>query len=86
MENETFYRRFAAIKLNVIWPSSVDRKNILLPPLLIKLGLVKQFVKASSTEGPVSQDFMSMFPKLSKAKVEPVVGELFRNVVQGLLL
>ena len=58
----------------------------LLPSLLIKLRLVKQFVKASSTEGPVSQNFLSMFPKLSKAKVEAVVGELFRNVVQGFLV
>jgi hypothetical protein len=36
---------------NVIHPAIIERENVLLPPLHIKLGLVKQFVKALNTHG-----------------------------------
>ena len=31
---------------NILQPALVDRSNVILPPLHIKLGLMKQFVKA----------------------------------------
>ena len=40
------------------------REKILLPTLHIKLGLAKQFIKASKS------DCKAMFPKLSEAKVK----------------
>lgn len=43
--------------------------KILLPPLHIKLGLIKQFVKALDHSGETFKEIRSMFPKLSDAKV-----------------
>ena len=47
----------------------VSRENVLLPPLHMKLGLVKQFVKALDFE-EVFQEIRSMFPRLSEAKIK----------------
>ena len=47
----------------------VSWKKVLLPPLHIKLGLVKQFVKALGFE-EVFQDICSMFFRLSNAKIK----------------
>ena len=55
---------------NVIMEPLVSRKKVLLPPLYIKLGLVKQFVKALGFEGEVFQDIRSMFFRLSDAKIK----------------
>ena len=44
-------------------------QNVLQPPLHIKLGLVKHFVKALDFEGEVFQEIRLMFPKLSEAKI-----------------
>ena len=41
---------------NVIREPLINREKVLLPPLLIKLGLVKQFVKALDFEGEVFQE------------------------------
>ena len=35
---------------NILHPALVDRSNVILPPLHIKLGLMKQFVKALNKE------------------------------------
>jgi hypothetical protein len=43
--------------------------KILLPPLHIKLGLIKQFVTALDRDGETFQEMRSIFPKLSEAKV-----------------
>ena len=48
---------------NVIREPLISREKVLLPPLHIKLGLVKQFVKAF-------QEIRSMFPSLSEAKIK----------------
>ena len=55
---------------NVIRKPLVSREKVLLPPLHIKLGLVKQFVKALGFEGEVFQDIHSKFFKLSVAKIK----------------
>ena len=45
-------------------------EKILLSYLHIKLGLIKQFVKALDFEGKVFRETHSMFPKLSNAKIK----------------
>lgn len=55
---------------NVIHESFVDRENILLPPLHIKLGLMKQYVKALDKNGKCFQYLQSKFPNLTHAKVK----------------
>ena len=54
---------------NVIREPLVSRKNVLLPPLYIKLGLIKQFVKALDFE-EVFQEILSMFARLLDAKIK----------------
>ena len=53
------------VKHNALVP--VDK--ILLPPLHIKLGLIKQFVTALDRDGETFQEMRSIFLKLSEAKV-----------------
>jgi hypothetical protein len=55
---------------NVIHPALVERDKVLLPPLHIKLGLAKQYVKALNTRGRAFKHIREMFPKLSEAKVK----------------
>ena len=57
-------------KHNVIQNALVAREKILLPPLHIKLGLAKQFVKALDVESKAFKEIRQMFPKLSDAKVK----------------
>ena len=58
---------------NVMREPLTSREKFLLPPLQIKLGLVKQFVKALDFEGEVFQEIRSMFPRLSEAKIKGVI-------------
>ncbi|GBM68580.1 hypothetical protein AVEN_82450-1 [Araneus ventricosus] len=55
---------------NVIEEALVDRGKILLPPLHIKLGLIKQFVKALDKDGWCFKHLFHAFPRLSAAKVK----------------
>ena len=57
-------------RYNVFKEPLVSREKVLLPPLHITLGLVKQFVKALDCEGEAFQEIRAMFPKLSDAKVK----------------
>ncbi|KAI6648768.1 hypothetical protein LOD99_7155 [Oopsacas minuta] len=57
-------------KYNVIKEPLVCREKVLLSPLHIKLGLVKQFVKALDFEGESFPEIRAMFPKLSDAKLK----------------
>ena len=54
---------------NVIGEPLVSREKVLLPPFHIKLGLVKQFVKALDFE-KVFQEICLMFPRLPDAKIK----------------
>jgi hypothetical protein len=58
---------------NVIHEASVPKENILLPPLHIKLGLLKQFVKALNPNSAALRHIRKMFPHLSDAKVKAVL-------------
>ena len=48
----------------------INPKKVLLPPLHIKLGLTKQFVKALDKDGAAFNYLQNLFPKLSEAKVK----------------
>ena len=55
---------------NVLNEPLVERSKILLPSLHIKLGLMKQFVKALDREGVAYQYLSEMFPQISKEKLK----------------
>ncbi|GFW51248.1 uncharacterized protein TNCV_3595301 [Trichonephila clavipes] len=55
---------------NVERQSLVDPKKILFPLLHIKLGLMKQFVKALDKEGKCFKYLCEQFPGLSDAKLK----------------
>ena len=50
--------------------SLVDPKKVLLPPLHIKLGKMKQFVKALPKVGETFKYLSTKFPRLSEAKLK----------------
>ena len=54
---------------NVKYKPLVDPKKILMPPLHIKLGLMKQFVKALDRESRAFDFLKEKFPRLSEAKI-----------------
>jgi hypothetical protein len=54
---------------NVSNVSLVDRERILLPPLHIKLGMMKQFVKALDRNSPCLQYLCTRFTSLSHVKI-----------------
>ena len=55
---------------NVLNPPLIERSKILLPPLHIKLGLAKQFVKSLKPTSHAFRYIRQMFPSLSEAKVK----------------
>ena len=55
---------------NVMWEPLVDPRNVLMPPLHIKLGLMKQFVKALNQKSDAFNYLLEFFPKLSEAKIK----------------
>jgi len=80
---------------NVMHDSLVDRSKVLLPPLHIKLGLMKQFVKALDKEGACFQYICEKFPTVTNEKIKAGVfdgpqirklmkDENFEQTMQGL--
>lgn len=55
---------------NILKENLVDPAKVLLPPLHIKLGLMKQFVKALSKQGECFKYLCNKFPSLSEAKLK----------------
>jgi hypothetical protein len=55
---------------NVVRDCLIDPKKVLLPPLHIKLGLMKQFVKSLLKEGQCFKYPCKKFPSLSDAKLK----------------
>ncbi|XP_039440776.1 uncharacterized protein LOC120421613 isoform X4 [Culex pipiens pallens] len=54
---------------NVKWAPLVQQENILMPPLHIKLGLMKQFVKALPANSEPFKFLKNMFPRLTEGKI-----------------
>lgn len=69
---------------NVVKEALVDRSKILLPPLHIKLGIMKQFVKALPKDGPCFKYLCDKFQHLSDAKIKEgvFVGPEIRKLMQ----
>lgn len=69
---------------NVLHPNLVDTNKVYLPPLHIKLGLMKNFVKALDKEGDAFQFLKLKFPGLSDAKLKEgiFVGPQIREVIK----
>jgi hypothetical protein len=61
----------------------VERQNVILPPLHIKLGLMKQLVKALNKDSPAFKYLENKFLTLSKAKIKEgiFVGPQIRNLL-----
>ena len=57
-------------KNNIINEPLVDREKIIFPPLHIKLGLMKQFVKALDKNGPYFLYLVENMPQLSIEKIK----------------
>ncbi|GBO41843.1 hypothetical protein AVEN_239249-1 [Araneus ventricosus] len=60
---------------NILRQPLVDRKNIIFPPLPIKLVLMKQFVTALSIEGDSFKYLISAFPSLLFGKMKAGVSD-----------
>ena len=58
---------------NVLNSSLIERSKILLPPLHIKLGLAKQFVKVLKPTSCAFCHIRQMFPSISEAKVKNAI-------------
>lgn len=69
---------------NIIHEPLIDPKKVLLPPLHIKLGLMKQFVKALDKDGALFQYLTDKFPYLSEAKIKEgiFVGPQIRELMK----
>ena len=69
---------------NVIHHSLIDRRNIIQPPLHIKLGLMKQLVKAFDKESAAFHYLHRKFPSLSAAKIKEgiFIGPQIRDLLQ----
>jgi len=70
---------------NVVSHALVNPQKILLPPLHIKLGLMKNFVKALNKEGRAFAFLNKKFPRVSEAKLKagifdgPQIRELMKD-------
>ena len=88
-------RKFPMVgEKNVKYPALADRSKVILPALHIKLGLMKNFIKAMDRTGSAFKYLADKFPRLSEAKIKegifvgPQIRELFRdetfnNLLQG---
>ena len=70
---------------NVLSQPLVYRRKTILPPLHIKLGLMKNFVKALQKNGKAVIFLKKKFPRVSEAKIlagisnEPQIRELMKD-------
>lgn len=69
---------------NVVNPPLVNSEMILLPPLHIKLGLFKNFVKAMDKDGAGFHYLKEKFPRVSDAKIKEgiFVGPQIRTLIK----
>ncbi|XP_054088788.1 uncharacterized protein LOC128922428 [Zeugodacus cucurbitae] len=70
--------------LNVIHESLVPKDKVILPPLHIKLGVVKNFIKSLNTQRYAFKRIQTIFPRLSAAKLKEgmLVGPDIRKLLQ----
>ena len=77
---------FVVDEKNVKWQPLLSKERILMPPLHIKLGLMKQFVRALDHESAAFKHLEAVFTKLSEAKIKAgvFVGPQIRKLMQDL--
>ena len=75
---------FSVGKSNVKWEPLKKPQKVLMPPLHIKLGLIKQFVAALDKESAAFKYLPVLFPKLSEAKVKAgiFVGPQIKKIIE----
>ena len=68
---------------NIKWDPLIDPIKILLPPLRINLGLIKQFVKALDKNSDAFKHLQNFFTEISEAKTEAgiFVGPQIRKIL-----
>ena len=68
---------------NIKWEPLIDATKILLPPLHINSGLIKQFVKALDKNSDAFKHLQHFFTKISEAKIEGgiFVGPQIRKIL-----
>lgn len=91
-DTEAHYRRrdwpqrteFSVGMNNVKWQALIDPRKVLMPPLHIKLGLIKQFVTALDKESAAFKYLQDLFPQLSEAKVNAgiFVGPQIKKIIE----
>lgn len=76
---------FCVGQSNVKYEPIAVPENVLMPPLHIKLGLMKQFVKALDKNSEAFKFLRNFFPKLSEAKVKAgiFVGPQIKNILKN---
>lgn len=80
-------KEFKSGKHNIILEKLVEPDKILLPPLHIKLGLIKQYVKALDKQGDCFQYLLLKFPQISYDKLNagifdgPQIRTLFNDEI-----
>jgi hypothetical protein len=91
-KNWPLYKSHAPGTKNVAHQPLVEPCKLLLPPLHINLGLIKNFVKALDRNGPAFSFLYAKFPRLSTEKIKAGVfiglqiRQLFRNPQFDLVL
>lgn len=75
---------FSVGNSNVKWEPLIDPQKVLMPPLHIKLGLIKQFVTVLDKESAAFKYLKHLFPKLSEAKVNAgiFVGPQIKKIIE----
>ncbi|XP_073511089.1 uncharacterized protein [Phyllobates terribilis] len=75
---------FSVGKSNVKWEPLIEPLKVLMPPLHIKLGLIKQFATALDKESAAFKYLQDLFPKLSEAKVKAgiFVGPQIKKIIE----
>ena len=64
---------FSVGKSNIKWDRLIELIKILMPPLHIKLGLIKQFVEALDKNSDAFKYLQNSFPKISKERIKASV-------------
>ena len=82
-QNWPLHKKVGSRQKNVAHEPLVDPAKIFLPPLHIKLGLMKNFVKAMDKEGKGFRYLREMFPRITEAKTLDgiFVGRQIRHVI-----
>ena len=78
------WTEFSVGRGNVEWEPLVDPRNVLMPPLHIKLGLMKQFVTTRDKESAAFKYIQDFFRQLSEAKVKAgvFVGPQIKKIME----